>query len=283
MEKKKNIETKENAVSNRCYLTFIYKKTEKLVTAIYMVTSFLPDKEPLKWRLRDVAVEHMSDMVSTKDKVILKDIVSFKITSSVAEIISLLELSVSVGLISEMNFTILKKEYDNLLITINQIEDFGYEKTTDILPDNFFDIDEKEELFFENNRPRNKSPKDFYKGQTKGQQYLSRWNLPTGQSGLPTEVSEGDKRQSSWTEGTSQSGRSVKYKKHFEDGNRREKILNIVKDKKKVTIKDISRVVTECSEKTIQRELISMVKDSVLKKEGERRWSKYSLNRELRV
>ena len=32
-----------------------------------------------------------------------------------------------------------------------------------------------------------------------------------------------------------------------------------------------------CGEKTLQRELVSMVKDGVLKKTGEKRWSKYFL------
>ena len=42
-------------------------------------------------------------------------------------------------------------------------------------------------------------------------------------------------------------------------------------------IKDVSPLIKGCSEKTIQRELLSMVKSGILKKEGEKRWSKYSL------
>jgi len=57
---------------------------------------------------------------------------------------------------------------------------------------------------------------------------------------------------------------------------RRERILSIIKDKGEATIKDISTVVTDCSEKTIQRELMSLIKESVLHKNGERRWSKYT-------
>lgn len=56
---------------------------------------------------------------------------------------------------------------------------------------------------------------------------------------------------------------------------RRDRILSIIKDKGEASIKDISTVVTDCSEKTIQRELIDMIKDGIILRDGERRWSKY--------
>jgi hypothetical protein len=58
---------------------------------------------------------------------------------------------------------------------------------------------------------------------------------------------------------------------------RRDTILSIIRTKGSVSIKDISDVVTDCSEKTIQRELMDMIKDNIVIKEGERRWSKYKL------
>jgi hypothetical protein len=58
---------------------------------------------------------------------------------------------------------------------------------------------------------------------------------------------------------------------------RRDRILDVLKEKGPVTIKDITDVVTDCSEKTVQRELIALIKDNRVHREGERRWSKYSL------
>ncbi len=58
---------------------------------------------------------------------------------------------------------------------------------------------------------------------------------------------------------------------------RRERILSIIKDKGEASIKDISTSITDCSEKTIQRELIDMIKDSIILRDGERRWSKYKV------
>ncbi len=43
------------------------------------------------------------------------------------------------------------------------------------------------------------------------------------------------------------------------------------------TIKDIAEVITDVSEKTIQRELNSLIEKGQVLRQGERRWSKYSL------
>jgi len=58
---------------------------------------------------------------------------------------------------------------------------------------------------------------------------------------------------------------------------RRTRIRTILEAKGEATIKDISEIITECSEKTVQRELNAMIEDNVVKRQGERRWSKYSV------
>lgn len=58
---------------------------------------------------------------------------------------------------------------------------------------------------------------------------------------------------------------------------RRERIKTILEAKGEASIKDISEIITDVSEKTIQRELQAMIEDNVVKRQGERRWSKYSL------
>lgn len=60
-------------------------------------------------------------------------------------------------------------------------------------------------------------------------------------------------------------------------GTRRDTILSVMRTKGVVSIKDIADSITDCSEKTIQRELMDMIKDNIIVREGERRWSKYSL------
>jgi hypothetical protein len=59
------------------------------------------------------------------------------------------------------------------------------------------------------------------------------------------------------------------------NSSRRENILALIHEKGRVSIKDISSSIKNCSEKTIQRELFALIQEGVLKKEGERRWSTY--------
>jgi len=58
---------------------------------------------------------------------------------------------------------------------------------------------------------------------------------------------------------------------------RESKIIEVVRAKVRVSIKDISDALPGVGEKTIQRALVSLVSRGVLKKEGERRWSRYAL------
>jgi len=53
------------------------------------------------------------------------------------------------------------------------------------------------------------------------------------------------------------------------------RILDFVLKNKRVSIKEISSVVRECSEKTIQRELTVLIQQGLVQRVGERRWSFY--------
>ena len=62
---------------------------------------------------------------------------------------------------------------------------------------------------------------------------------------------------------------------HIKD--RRDTILSVIKNKGKASIKDISTLIRGVSEKTIQRELLALISLGVVTRQGERRWSTYSL------
>lgn len=60
---------------------------------------------------------------------------------------------------------------------------------------------------------------------------------------------------------------------------RAERIKTVLEAKPQATVKDISEVITDVSEKTIQRELNSLIEKGQVIREGERRWSKYSVKK----
>lgn len=59
---------------------------------------------------------------------------------------------------------------------------------------------------------------------------------------------------------------------------RRERIRTVLEAKGEASIKDISEIITDCSEKTIQRELNAMIDENVIVRKGERRWSRYTMS-----
>jgi hypothetical protein len=63
---------------------------------------------------------------------------------------------------------------------------------------------------------------------------------------------------------------------HVKD--RQEAILSVIRQKESASIKDISTVIRNVSEKTIQRELLVLISRGLVSKQGERRWSTYSLS-----
>ncbi len=60
---------------------------------------------------------------------------------------------------------------------------------------------------------------------------------------------------------------------------RAERIKTVLEAKPHATIKDIAEVITDVSEKTIQRELNSLIEKGQVLREGERRWSRYSVSK----
>jgi predicted transcriptional regulator len=56
-------------------------------------------------------------------------------------------------------------------------------------------------------------------------------------------------------------------------------ILDFVRKNNGVSIKEIAAVVTDCSEKTIQRELGNLIEQGLIERRGERRWSIYTATR----
>lgn len=58
---------------------------------------------------------------------------------------------------------------------------------------------------------------------------------------------------------------------------RREAIISVLRTKGPSYIKDLSTVIRDVSEKTIQRELAALVSEGVVTRTGERRWTTYAL------
>lgn len=236
-----------------------YTKTNKLVTAMYMVTDIMDKSEPIRNKLRTLGVEILSD-IDMENR--------FLLINKVDSVLSLLDMSLTLNMISGMNKNILTREFLNLKNSLLVPKQNAF-SLGDFLTEEYQLIgDETKEIDTKNSNL-------FYKGHHKG--HIKSTNI-------------GIQKGSTLMKAISDKTSSVQHSESFDmlKKERRFEIVKIIKNIKDTnpkaggaTIKDIkegkSPVLKSCSEKTLQRELISMVKDHVLNKIGEKRWSKYSL------
>jgi len=247
------------------FFSYVSKKTEKVVTALYMVTDLMDDTEPIKDKLRRTGVDLLSETHS--DKSVLK------ITMFAESIISFIKLASSVGLISEMNQGILDREFFSIVSELHKHKENKKNKaTSDIFGEGFFGLTEEVE--------RLKDMLNNDNGNYNGQTFINRQGLlnSNGQikdnnKDMSQRIKDNEKKSNNKPEYKGSAGDTQRQR----DSRRRE-IIDIIKAKKAVTIRDISAVIFGVSEKTLQRELVSLVAQNVLKKEGQKRWSRYSLN-----
>ncbi len=246
-----------NALVNKPIYEFANKKTGKLVTALYMVTDCMEVNDALREKLRLLGVELLSDIYKLSTLLPMENSTQVELSLiRINELISFIEIAETIGYISEMNTSILKREFNILSeeIKAHQTKDNHFPFTLD---------DEMFKTPIENKRQENLS--------------LNKNNNKR----TPSLLSFTNKR----TEGNNVSNKkvtSIDYKKIKSD--RAEKIITTIKDKQKLpggengaSIKDIASVVIDCSEKTIQRELNDLIEKGQVKKTGAKRWSRYLL------
>jgi len=240
------------------YGLFVFQKTEKLVAGVYLLTSYLSDKEPLKWNLRESANIFLKNSISLSDRVWGEGDLTENILSSIGEISAILGIAKIAGLISINNYEIIKAEFDKLADFINKSSN-NLSSAKIAFGDDLFGgaYDFTPSQNYQNNiQEPSAETQGFYKGQKdiKDNQNYSVFNKKVL-----------DKKNST--------GEKIKDK-----SNRQDIITSMLKSGVKLTIKDFTKNIKDCSEKTIQRELLALVAKGVLKKEGERRWSKYFLS-----
>lgn len=260
-------------VDNKDVYAFVLKKTEKLVAALYMVTDCMDTDDAIKMKMRLLGVDvlsavHKIPVLSPSEKHV-------HITSTrleINEIVSLVDISATIGFISEMNANILRREFNVLIhelglhqgrtgVKNEEGDRFENRKISEfILSDEMFKIDKSE------------SPS---LGVTSPESLALIGHKKTGLSaGLSNRLSNLPARLNG----------QIKDKGHLElsqpKEDRSQKIKDIIKDKGGefgLSIKDISVSFSDCSEKTIQRELNTLVSLGKIKKTGEKRWSRYML------
>lgn len=218
-----------------------------------MVTEIIDKNEPIRHKLRALATDLLSDTLANQFN--SRTNVLMDINKKITEIMSFMDIASTIGMISEMNNRILKNEFILLKKSLNI---------------------EENSVWLEEFLSENKSI---------GHDIMSDRNS------VRIGVQKGESLLSALKkiDNNNLSDRSLEYKKNNENKKesfdklkleRRYEIMAVIRHMPEgATISDIRSkgqgILKEIGEKTLQRELVSMTKDGVLNKEGEKRWSKY--------
>lgn len=240
---------------------FTHQKIEKLVSAVYVVTNFLSTEEPIKWTLRNLGTKLLRLNIDLKgSNSVTREKIEGSIRDTVLEVVSLLEIASFSGLISSMNFEILQREFHSLLNHIGKVAQsvdntslqspfFAVETGEDSISSS--QAEETHQIISSHNTIHKEQEKVLVERVTIKDKTLHSVEKPNRLKEFGPVAIKKNKRQSI--------------------------IINLLKRKKEIMVKDVAEIISECSEKTLQRELLSLVSQGILNKEGERRWTKYSL------
>ncbi len=221
---------------------FIYKKSERLAKAIYLITPAFRESPSLRDRLDKIAIRIVDAAILSPSKT--KEVLSKELLA----LSSVLSIAQTGRLLSNMNVELIAHEAHVLLQEVA-----SYEEPRLFLDD----IPSLAELAKE------------VGGSSVMQSQINKTtnNTPTTSREI---------YQNKTNKGHGLSKGQVKDKSSI--STRREAVIAVVRSKGSAYIKDVSMVIRNVSEKTIQRELAALVKDGVLTRSGERRWTSYSVS-----
>lgn len=220
-------------ISNEYYYKYIFKKTEKIVCAVFFILANkhqTPVKDSLVTAIEQLALETLTKTNRTLALGVHEEERAAKeISHLLIELMSKLRVLHAAGVLVGDHLSVFEAEIDAVL----------------------------------------RSARSFNRAQQHTEERSLRGRQFENGAGPRTE-----RRTSQQHAGPKESTTSAH---ESALGDRRARITAVLKAQGEASIKDISDTVTDCSEKTIQRELNALIKDGHVLRTGERRWSKYSL------
>jgi DNA-binding transcriptional ArsR family regulator len=244
---------------------YIYKKAERLAKAIHLVGPAFFASPALRDRLDRVAVGLVD--AATDSPLSARTSLSRELLA----LSSVLSIARTGGLLSAMNAEFIAREAQNLLHEVASYEEpLLFLDTVPTLAELARDVTQ------ERNTHANKSVQDSQMTNRENRKNVAghRESKLAHQSQIMSKAKSVAPAKSKQTVSTTtQSIGHVSDKKT----ERRDTILSVLTNKGASYIKDISTVIRNVSEKTVQRELQELVENGLVVREGERRWTMYSI------
>jgi predicted transcriptional regulator len=291
---------------------FIFKKTEKIVSAIFLISeSFAHGVPQLSIQMREHAMNLLKKTLAVKSLIHFEVHEVESLIKDYLFLRSLFAVAHQTRLISDTNFSIVEFEMAGVLARLRSILETPLsDSQSDVLKKDFFTIDE---MFSDSDSYANPESRKNFNEQ-------SEWIEQSNQAERPEQPEQPEQFEHQFDMHHDQAEQEVSfighdlYKGHVKDNkddipveptktrpqsnishstkknNSSQKapedkdarlsiITRLLREKGKSSIKDIYDQFSGISEKTIQRDLQALVAKGTVKKEGEKRWSTYQISR----
>ena len=259
------------------------QRSQKIVTAIYMLTDFLESGDAVRNTLRNESTLAMRDLFSLvhAPKTERMRLLS-KTVNTLFAVHSYLDVIYNSGFVSDMNYKVVGNEVQKLQSDVHTcIENNTTQKTEQnrnhIISDFSFS-----DSFFETEKRHISTAQE--PTQTQNVEESVKDNIAEESDNKKTSTESPvfvEKKSFAETILEKKSQQAVKQKKtpkrNSAKDERKDNILKILRQKRNASINDICALFKDCSSKTIQRDLSDLIDEGLVVKKGSRRWSTYNL------
>ena len=227
-----------------------YKRTERILAALYLITNHVREDEPVRAEVRSLGHKLLAQVVALRGgfRAALPEQLA-NVLATIRETITLVRMLQVAGYVSRPNVSVLAHALDELGQFLSGAQDSALSDSLQLERDDFIP---KEQL------PSMRTPDAN----------------PSAVRHTPTTPTQ-SRTQSGVSNTPKTPGRAVQTEVHSE---RRELLMDILAKSGPLGIKDIAAQMVGVSEKTVQRELLALVQGGTVRKEGEKRWSTYALS-----
>lgn len=253
----------------------VAQKTQKIVAAVYLVSEMIPEADPIRISIKEESLALLKTIESLNQSD-TKDNISVYTKSSVkvAHLVSLVHIAKLAGSVSVMNAELLLEGLTSLHTVLEKKRVSTLKKiSSESLLVSFDDA------FDTTLPPAVTAHQEEVDGVRKSVVAVG-GTVPETQQQAFSHVKVNEAYIAHTAKGESKDG----VRKSMGTGvfkarktSRRDQILSLFVRGEDMSIKDISTKVRGCSEKTIQRELNTLVFENIIERIGEKRWSRYAL------
>lgn len=252
------------------------KKIEKVVSALHLVTDVMDRTLPLTQSLQRGSIELLDAgyQLVTGQQTINPGMVT-KVLVRLEQVQSLIAVGKVAHYISDMNARVLSTELDKVVtLLVKDVQElnkkylsYEYSRT----PESIIDQPVLSHTLLDESRfdALGKSEKTV----TVSRRFIN-------DTKTTSKISINDNNGNSFNEKDNLINlNTIKttYPMNLQIKDRKQSILDVVRSHKNASMQDIQKFVTDCSEKTLQREMVALIAAGMIRKVGDKRWATYHI------